>query len=198
MHTIKKSPDYSLLYSIAENQAGYFTASQASEAGYSFERLSDLTSGGKFIRIQRGIYRLSFFPVSRFEDLFIALLRTGNHSVISHDSALAVYELSDILPSEIHVIIPRTGSRRRVGLNLHTNHLEDDEITYREGLRITTVERTITDVIAAGIGLQHAQQAIYQALQQGLTTEIKLKEQAVRCNGYPKRIIEQVLQEMKG
>ena len=40
------------------------------------------------------------------EDLFIAWLETGPNSVISHDSALALYDLSDALPAAIHLTVP--------------------------------------------------------------------------------------------
>ena len=60
-------------------------------------------------------YRLSRFPPSRFEDLFVAWLKCGPKSAISHESALAIYDLSDVLPAEVHITVPRTASRRRRG-----------------------------------------------------------------------------------
>jgi predicted transcriptional regulator of viral defense system len=194
MHTMERKPDFDHLYQIAEDQAGYFTTQQAHEAGYSGERLSDLTARGQFKRIYRGIYRLPHFPTTRFEDLQVDSLRTGQDSVISHESALAVYELSDILPVTTHIIIPRTGSRRREGIQLHTHTLQDDEITKREGLRVTTVERTIADVIVSGYSYQHVQQAIQEALQRGLTTESKLRKQAERRKGRVAKYISQILE----
>ena len=192
---MKNEPDYNHLYNIAENQAGYFTTSQASTAGYTYERLSDLTARGRFIRVHQGIYRLAHFPASRFEDLHIASLRTGNESVISHESALSVYGLSDVLPSQPHVIIPRTGSLRRKGIKLHTNQIKKDEITLREGLPITTPERTIADVIVSGLAFEFVKQAIEQALKRGLTTNQKLQIQGERRGGraadYIKRVIEE-------
>ncbi len=188
-------PNFDTLYLIAESQAGYFTSAQATEVGYNRQRLYDLANRGKFIRVQHGIYRLVHFPTSRFEDLQIASLRTGLDSVVSHESALAVYELSDIIPTKTHIIIPRTGSRRRKGIQLHTNKLDDDEIIQREGLRITTVERTISDVIISGISYQHARQAITEALQRGLTTKSKLLKQAERRKGRAAKYILQILEE---
>ena len=190
-----KRPDFTHLYKIAEAQAGYFTARQAHEVGYSRERLSDLTRRDQFIRVQRGIYRLSHFPASRFEDLFIAHLRTGPNSVISHDSALAVYDLSDVLPSETHVIMSRTGSRRRDGLRLHTNKIDIDEVTRREGLPVTTPSRTIADVIANGLDRDLVRQAVEEALRKGLTTRAQLLEQADRREGRVKKIIQEFLEE---
>ena len=109
-------PAYDGLYEIAESQAGYFTVSQARAVGFSWERLSSNTKTGLFQRVTRGVYRLSHFPGSAFEDLFVAWLRTGRTAVISHESALTIYELTDLLPSDIHVIFPRTDSRQRKGI----------------------------------------------------------------------------------
>ena len=104
-----------------------------------------------------------------------------------------MYELSDVLPTKTHVIMPRTGSRRRDGIQLHTHKLQEDEIIHREGLRVTIVERTIADVIASGISYQHVQQAIREALQRGLTTENKLRKQAERRKGRVTNYLLQIL-----
>lgn len=189
------SPDYDQLYEIAESQAGYFTAAQARGAGFSWERLSSNAKTGRFQRISRGVYRLTHFPSSSFEDLFVAWLRTGPSSVISHESALSVYELSDLLPSEVHVIIPRTASRRRQGIRLHTNRLEPDEVTVREGLPITTVERTIADVAQSGQTEEQIRLAIQEALQRGLTTKKDLCLQADRHGGRAARLIHKAIEE---
>ena len=187
--------DYDQLYETAESQAGYFTAKQARKHGFSWERLSDNVKRGRFLRIFRGIYRLTHFPSSSHEDLFVAWLRTGPNSIISHESALTIYELSDVLPGEVHVIIPRTASRRRPGLRLHTNRLRPEEITNRQGLPITTATRAIADVAVDGLAEEQIVQAIQEALQRGLTTREDLMAQAMYQGGRAKRIIRQTLTE---
>jgi len=186
-------PNHNHLYEIAENQAGYFTNQQASSAGFSRERLSYYASTGRFIRVQPGIYRLVQFPGSSYEDLFVAWLRTGANSVISHESALALYELSDVLPGEVHVIVPRTSSRRRSGIRLHTNRLRPDEITTRECLLVTTVARTICDVAASNLPEEQVSQAIQEALDRGLITREELLTQAERRKGRTKQMIISIL-----
>lgn len=188
-------PDYNLLYETAESQAGYFTTAQARTHGFSWERLSDNVKRGRFLRIVRGVYRLAHFPSSAHEDLFVAWLRTGPHSVISHESALTLYNLSDVLPGEIHVIIPRTASRRRPGLRLHTNQLRPEDVTNRQGLPVTTVARTIADVAIAGLAKEHIAQAITEALNRGLTTVDELVTQAVYHGGRAREMIQEVLSE---
>jgi len=176
-------PDYDHLYEIAESQAGYFTTGQAASAGFSEERLSNNTKNGRFIRITRGVYRLRHFPGSPFEDLFIAWLRAGPSAVISHESALSVDDLSDVIPTEIHIIVPRNASRRRKGLRQHTNHLLADEIAQRNGLPLTTIERTLADLIGSGLPMEQIHQAYKEALQRGLTNPGKMLYQAKRFGG---------------
>ncbi len=187
-------PDYDRRYEFAEEQAGYFTASQAHEAGFSWERLTNSVKSGKFLRIAAGVYRLAQFPRHPQEDLFYTWLSVGPSSVISHESALAYYDLSDVLPSEIHVIVPRTASRRRENIRLHTNRLAPDEVTTRGGLRVTTVARTIADVASSGLAEELVRQAIQEALRKGLVSKDDLFSQTERRGGRAKRII---LSELK-
>ncbi len=191
---MKSGPDHNLLYQIAEGQAGYFTARQAREAGFSAERLTNSTKVGSIFRVASGVYRLARFPGSPFEDLFVAWLRTGPHSVISHESALAVYQLTDVLPGEIHVIIPRTASHRYKGIRLHTNRLESGDIATREGLSLTSPARTISDLAASGLSEDLIRQAVHEALRRGLTTRKDLLVQTSRRGGRAAKLIQKALE----
>jgi len=185
----KKTPDHDALYHLAEQQAGYFTARQAARAGFSWERLTDYSKSGRFRRVAHGIYRLAQFPSSRFEDLFVAWLKCGPKSAISHESALALYDLSDVLPGKVHVTVPRTASRRRKGIRLHTNRLRPADVVKREGLPVTSVPRTIADVARAGLSEDHVARAIQDALERGLTTQQALLAEARRRKGRAARLI---------
>ncbi len=182
-------PDHDHLYRIAESQGGYFTTWQAHQAGFSDERLSYYAKNSLFSRIRRGIYRLTRFPMSPFEDLIVAWLRTGPDSAISHESALTLYDLTDVIPSEVHVTVPRTASRRRNGIRLHTSRITPTEITTRDGLPVTTVTRTIADVSRSGLPEEHIRQAIEEALNRGLTNARALREAAERYGGRAHRLI---------
>ena len=181
------------LYPIAEAQAGYFTTGQAEDAGVDRPRLSRYAAAGCLQRARRGVYRLTHFPRSRHEDLFIAWLETGPHSVISHDSALALYDLSDALPAAIHVTLPRTASRRRRGLRLHTNQISREEITSYEGLPVTTVPRTIADVALEGLSDELIEQAVQEAVAQGLALPEDLEMAAERRGRRVCQVIRQAL-----
>lgn len=156
------------LYPVAEGQAGYFTRQQAADAGVDSARLARQVAAGRLMRVAPGVYRLVQFPASPHEDLMIAWLQTGPGSVISHDSALALYDLSDALPTEAHVTVPRTASRRRSGMRLHTQRLAPSEVTRRSGMAVTTPPRTIADMALAGLAEELIAQAVQQALSRGL------------------------------
>jgi hypothetical protein len=95
------------LYPLAERRAGCVTTAQAAEVGVSRQQLSSLARTGSLQRVAQGIYRLCRFPAQRFEDVIVACLWAGDDAVASHDTALAFYELTDAMPSVIHVSISR-------------------------------------------------------------------------------------------
>ena len=193
--TQRDPPDHKALYQVAEQQAGYFTAPQSRQAGFSRSLLAYHLGTGRFERVRPHVYRLARFPASPHEDLYVAWLHGGPDAVISHDSALALYELSDVLPGEIHVTVPRTASRRRRGLRLHTKRLGQQEVTRYEGLPVTTVLRTLTDVAAAGLAEEQVRQAIREALRRGLVTREGLLSLAANRRGRIGRLVDETLDE---
>jgi predicted transcriptional regulator of viral defense system len=182
-------PDHTKLFQLAERQGGYFTAHQAQESGFTRPLLFHHVKMGRFFRVKRGIYRLAQFPESPHADLYVAILETRSRGVLSHETALALHELSDNIPSQIHVTIPSSASRRHPGLKLHTSRLEPNEITNREGLAVTTVARTLSDVIASGMADEQVRLAIRQALERGLVSQKALVGYARKRGGRAARVI---------
>jgi predicted transcriptional regulator of viral defense system len=80
-------PDHDALYQLAEQQAGYFTAAQAREAGFTYSLLSYHVGTGRFERVRPRVYRIVQFPSSPHEDLYVAWLQAGPHAVISSRKA---------------------------------------------------------------------------------------------------------------
>ena len=197
-NTRPKEPDHDELYRIAEPQGGYFSSEQAARAGFSRKLLWHYQKTGKLLRVAHGIYRLAHFPASGYEDLFVACLKCGPQSAISHDSALALYDLSDVLPGEVHVTVPRTASRRRRGIRMHTNRLRAGDVVRRDGLPVTAVPRTIADAARAGLSEDHVARALRDALRRGLTTKQALLAEASRRGGRPARLIRLYSNALKG
>jgi predicted transcriptional regulator of viral defense system len=189
------SPDHRALYLAAEQQAGYFTAAQARQAGFSRSLLSYHIGNGRFVRVRPHVYRFVQFPASPHEDLYNAWLQVGPEAVISHDSALALYDLADLLPAQVHVTVPRTASRRRPGIRLHTKQLSQQDVFRYEGLPVTSVQRTLVDATAAGLADEQVRLAIRQAVRRGLVTREDLLTLAAQRSGRIRHLIIETLRE---
>lgn len=168
-------PDWGALYSIAQSQSGYFTTGQAAIAGYSPQLLRKYLGNGRVARVRRGIYRLVHFPASEHEDLVVAWLWTEQVGVFSHETALALHDLSDALPAKIHMTIPASWRRRRLrvptSLVLHYADLGDSDRAGFSAVPITSARRTLRDCLEANVSPELVRQAVLQARRRGLISE---------------------------
>ena len=195
MHDIEDTLDRSeCLFDIASMQWGYFTTAQARDCGYSWALLSHHTRAGRFKRILRGIYRLRDYPSTPREEVVVSWLAAGKESaVISHESALELLDLSDIVPAAVHVTVPR---EKRYLAHLadtivHTTAkpLAKKETVVREGIRLTSPTRSIVDAAEWGTAPEQIIMAVQQALARRMTTPERLEEAAT---GRSKRVRELV------
>jgi predicted transcriptional regulator of viral defense system len=184
MHdTMPNKPDHADLFNIAAGQQGYFTSEQAREAGFSRDLLSYHASTGRFIRVQRGLYRFRDYPSSPNEKVMAAWLTTGkDNAVVSHESALELLNLSGAISNSVHLTVPRSRRylRSTKGTTIHTTNrpLPREDITIRDGIRITSPVRTILDAAEAGTAPEQIEMAVAQALEWGLTTSTQLRDAA--------------------
>lgn len=162
------------LFSLADRQAGYFTASQARETGYSDRLIHHHSAQGSWIKVGWGLYRLRDYPATSEEDLVQLYLWSRDKlgtpkAVVSHDTALALYELSDLMPTQYHLSVP-TGFRKKLppGVVLHPSALQPADVSWRNGYRITTPLRTLLDVARSGVSPEHISLASKQALLRGM------------------------------
>jgi predicted transcriptional regulator of viral defense system len=169
------SPDWGSLFGVAQAQSGYFTTGQAAAAGYSPQLLRKYLGNGKVVRVRRGIYRLVYFPASEYEDLVVPWLWAEQAGVFSHETALALHDLSDVLPAKVHMTLPANWQHRRLrvptGLALHYADVSDAERTGFSAVSVTTPRRTLRDCIEANVSPELVRQAVRQARQRGLISE---------------------------
>jgi len=167
-----------ILYDLAEGQAGYFTAAQARAAGVLQVRLAQLQQRGDIERVTRGVYRLARFPVSPIGQYMEAALwpqvrRPDAHGVISHESALALYGLSDTSPNKIHITLPTEFRVRRTApkqLVIHYADLDVRDEQRVDGVPVTTPVRAIRDAHASNLGPALIRQAIADGRRTGHLT----------------------------
>ena len=154
MHKPSSSENQKRLYELAEVQGGYFTSKQAESLGYRANKRNYHVGAGNWIRESRGIYRLALFPRPERPDLVMWWLwsrnRSGNpQGVYSHQTALSLHDLSDLMPARIDMTVPRTfrrGAPIPRALRLHRADLRRDEIEHIHGVPVTTALRAILDL----------------------------------------------------
>ncbi len=170
------------LYELAAAQAGYFTAGQARELGYSPRSLVHHVAADHLERVSRGFYRLVGVPAGPHDDIVAEWLKLApRRAVVSHDTALALYDLAPSRSREIHLTLPRERRprtrRSRTSVKLHTTTvpLGRTEVSNRFGVRITSPARTIADVAEIGSDPSVVIEAADRALATGLVTPRELR-----------------------
>jgi len=165
-------PDWPSLLDLAVSQSGYFTTAQAAKLGFSPELLIHHTHAGRILRARRGIYRVRHLSSEDDEDLVVVWLWSGREGVFSHATALALHDLSDILPDIAELTLPLTWRARRLtvpaGVVLHHADLPAADRTWVGNVPVTSVARTLRDCAAAPLPPDILQQAIEQAVRRGL------------------------------
>src|ERR1035438_8542503 len=172
------------LFEVAEQQQGFFTTKQAKAAGFAENTHPYHVQVGNWIREHRGIYRLALFPAADRPDLVLWSLWSRNRKeevegVYSHQTALSLYELSDLNPAKLHMTVP-TNFRRNSDIPgivvLHFRDLLKSEIQVGPGYKYTRPLRTILDLIETGtVERTFIRQALRQAVDRGLITRQQIR-----------------------
>ena len=165
MHVVTK---FDALHEIALDQHGYVTTGEALDEGITHADLSKMVTRGRLSRVAHGVYRVQQIPATEFDQYRLALLWSGvDGAVLSHDTALQAWEISDINPSRIHFTIPRGRRLRRTGGDgyvVHHADLTPGQITWWQEMPVTDVPTTIAQCIESGVPTYLLRQAIDRAV----------------------------------
>ncbi len=173
---------FSCLFAVAAGQQGHFTTGQARACGIRSNLLKYHLGTGRIVRVRRKVYRLRDYPAGSREEVIAAWLAVGNErSVVSHDSALDLLDLSDVIPDAIHLTVPRSIRHfpvlPDVVVHTTTRRLRPIDLTSWEGVKLTSATRTIVDAAEYGTAPDQIELAVQQALERGLTTpELLMRE----------------------
>ncbi len=197
-----QTPNRNQLYEIAAEQGGYFTTEQARSIGYSRALISHHAKSGLYIRVRRGLYRFREYPFSQREDVLAAWLTLGKDiAVVSYDSALDILGLSDVIPSAIHITVPRSKRNftSRSGIKVHTTAkpILKEDLVNRDGMIVTSPIRTILDAAEAGIAPEQIEIAVAQAINRGLATARQLQENAHERGSRVDKLIMNAIKKVK-
>ena len=161
------------LWDRAVDRYGYVTSVDAAELGLASTVLGKMASRRRLVRVSFGVYRFPEWPVSGNDSLLEAVLWTrDSEAVLSHDTALSVWELCDVNPSRIHVSVPKQRPLRRAQVPaayvLHREDLEPGIRGWWEQIPTVTPEVAIRQAIGDGLRPSLIDQAIETALRRSL------------------------------
>jgi len=119
--------------------------------------------------------------------------------VVSHESALDILGLSDVVPEVVHLTVPRSKRYRTAiaGAAVHTTtrRIGKSDVVVRNGVRVTGAVRSIVDSAEAGTAPEQIITAVGQALDRGIATAPKLLRAAKARGGRVERLVREALEE---
>lgn len=164
---------YTELLELAQDQHGYLRAEDVRHAGFDPKRLVDYERRGIAERVAYGVYRMRGIPPDELDEYMRATLWPMGAGVLSHETALDLYELCDVNPAHIDVTVPhgyRTHRPLPTPYRLHRRDLAKWETARLRGLPIVTPLRAILDAVETRVRGELIEQAIQTAEQQSLIT----------------------------
>ena len=170
------------LYKIAATQGGYFTAKQATEAGFSQKNHAYHIRTGVWVREWRGIYRLAQFPEPDDGQYALWSLWSRNRKgviqgVYTHETALGMFEISDTNPSKLHMSVPprfRKTAQTPAILVLHKRKIFPGTFEQRTGYNVL---KPLPNVIMLIEECEISEEIIIQALRDGIKKGYFLRNQ---------------------
>lgn len=160
------------LAELAADQYGLFTLQDARSVGYEANSVAQMARRGRLQRVSQGVYRIAFLPAGALGSYMeAALWPVGVKGVLSHATALDLWDVSDINPSKIHITVPCAHRPQRQAPNgyiVHREDLPEQDIAAIEGIPVVTLTRAIEQCAAAHIGLDLLEQAVRTGRAHGL------------------------------
>lgn len=157
-------PAYDRVHELALNQFGVFTAAQAKAAGVDHRALAMMCRRGTLIRKAYGLYQSRLVPAHRLTQYMAAALWPLEvQGVLSHETALELFEISDVNPAKIHITVPKAFRIRRAIPSHYVVHHADlpaEDIANVEGVPVTKAARAISDCHATHLGPALLRQAV--------------------------------------
>lgn len=173
---------------LATTQYGFITAENLLSLGEDPVRLRQWVQRGGLERVGHGIYRFKQIPVTSLDPYMLATLWPSGRGVLSHDTALELFELCDINPDKIHITLPASRSyrpRRQGGERyiIHHEDLAEADVTWHEEIRIVTPAVAIRQAIDSAVPVHLVRQAIETAKRLGRAPPPQLAALRERLEG---------------
>lgn len=174
MRYLKRVPTdrFAELAELAAEQHGLFTLADAHSVGYAENTVAQMARRGRLERISQGVYRIPFLPPGPLAGYMAASLwPVGVPGVLSHATALDLWDVGDVNPAKVHITVPRRHRPQRAVpavYVIHREDLHDADVDAIEGIAVVTLERAIRECAADHLGLDLLEQAVRHGRERGL------------------------------
>lgn len=148
------------LAEMSASQWGMVTSAQAATRGVTRLDLSRLTDSGDLVRLAHGVYKDAGAPSGAHLDVRAAWLssdparlaseRLGDGHrgvVVSGQTAAWLHDIGDLRSNRTELTTPVRRQTQRADLHYRRRDLSEEDVTIRDGLPVTTPERTIADLV---------------------------------------------------
>ena len=177
---MKKSDNIRELEWLASSQWGMFTTAQAASLGVGRTQVSRMAAGGTVEQVRRGTYRYAVgeetsHPYAKaawlacYPKLTAAeRLRERPHdAVLACNTAASLHGIGDLHEDPYTLIVRSRRQTSASDLSFHLWDLDERDVTYVEGLPVTTMERTIADLVRERHDPDHVARAAQAAYLKG-------------------------------
>jgi predicted transcriptional regulator of viral defense system len=181
------------LFALASTQGGYFTAAQAKEVGYTYPAQAHHASTGNWVRVDRGLFRLSEWVPGLHDHLARWSLWSKDRAVVSHETALGVHDIGEFESAKIHLTVPLGFTMRDDAVVIHLAELPPSDAIEMAGFRVTSVIRSLIDVAANASDEEQLARAIQDAQRKSLVTPRSLRARSEVADHRAALMIERAL-----
>lgn len=167
----------------AAEQHGFVRTADADEMEVNPAAMRKLAAAGRLEHRGWGLYRVVAFPSTRHDEFHEAVLWANGVGVVGGEAALALWDLADVNPHKIDIIVPPNYQPRRQGHERYKTwrrKLADADIETVDNIPVLAVRVAIADAIKAGVAGELIEQAITNARARkliGPVTESRLRVQ---------------------
>lgn len=150
------------LATLSASQWGMITTAQAGARGVSRLDLARLAGSGDLVRLAHGVYRDAGAPADEYEDLRAAWLSTDPARsaearlrdepasvVVTGASAAWLHRAGELLADRHEFTTPVRRQSQRAEIRYRQRQLGPVDVTIVSGLPVTTLERTVADLVGS-------------------------------------------------
>lgn len=172
MATNRAHPIDAAIAAVAHRRHGCITRQQLLGLGLGPAAIAHRVRAGRLYRVFTGVYTVGRPPVTPLERACAAVLACGPGAVLSHASAMVLWDVWRRWEEPFEVIAPHF--RRRAAINTHrARHLHRREVIVHLGIRTTTLPRALLDC-ASRLSDRQLARAVNESLRSNYMTRSAL------------------------